>query len=64
VDALAAVAADLFGEDRVRVAPTLPEALDLAIGLVDDPLEVGGTGVLVTGSVVTAGEARLLLAGS
>jgi dihydrofolate synthase/folylpolyglutamate synthase len=64
VDALAAAAADVFGDERVLVAPTLPEALDLAIALVDDPLEVGGTGVLVTGSVVTAGEARLLLAGS
>lgn len=64
VDRLATVAAEVFGEDRVSAAPSLPEAVDTALALVDDALADGGTGVLVTGSVVTAGEARRLLAGS
>jgi dihydrofolate synthase/folylpolyglutamate synthase len=65
-DELGALAVDVFGADRVSVSPLLPEALESAIELAeagpDDAL--GGSGVLVTGSVVTAGEARTLLAGS
>jgi dihydrofolate synthase/folylpolyglutamate synthase len=61
---LARLAVDVLGEDRVSVAPDLPAALDTAIALVDDPAHPGGVGVIVTGSVVTAGEARQLLAGS
>jgi dihydrofolate synthase/folylpolyglutamate synthase len=64
VDALAAIAVEVFGEDRVVAQPLLPDALDTAIALVDDPAAMGGTGVVVTGSVITAGEARRLLAGS
>ena len=64
VDALAAVAVEVLGEDRVSAVPLLPDALDAAIALVDDPSRPGGAGVLVTGSVITAGEARRLLAGS
>lgn len=64
VDALAAVAVEVFGEDRVEVQALLPDALDAAIALVDDPAALGGSGVVVTGSVITAGEARRLLAGS
>jgi dihydrofolate synthase / folylpolyglutamate synthase len=64
-DELGALAVDVFGADRVSVSPLLPEALESAIELAeagpDDAL--GGSGVLVTGSVVTAGEARTLLAG-
>lgn len=61
---LAAIAIEVFGEDRVLVEPMLPDALDVALGLVDQPDAAGGTGVLVTGSVITAGQARQLLAGS
>lgn len=61
---LAAIAVEVFGEDRVLVEPMLPDALDVALGLVDQPDAAGGTGVLVTGSVITAGQARQLLAGS
>jgi dihydrofolate synthase/folylpolyglutamate synthase len=47
------------------VHPQLSEAIEAAIELAeagaDDAL--GGSGVLITGSVVTAGEARTLLAG-
>jgi dihydrofolate synthase/folylpolyglutamate synthase len=68
VDDLAAIAVEVFGDDRVRVAPTLLDAIDTAIALVDDPDSPGatmsGAGVVVTGSVITAGQARLLLAGS
>jgi dihydrofolate synthase/folylpolyglutamate synthase len=64
VDDLAAIAHEVLGDDRVVVQPVLLDAIDHAIGLVDDPQSPGGTGVLVTGSVITAGQARALLAGS
>ncbi|MGA7689852.1 MAG: folylpolyglutamate synthase/dihydrofolate synthase family protein [Jiangellales bacterium] len=64
VDDLAAIAVEVFGDDRVTVEPGLLDALDAAIALVDDPDAMGGMGVVVTGSVITAGQARALLAGS
>ena len=61
---LAVAAREIYGEDRVTVVPRLADALDVAAGLA----ESGDTGsslssgaVLVTGSVVTVGEARTLL---
>ncbi|MCW2523090.1 MAG: FolC bifunctional protein [Frankiales bacterium] len=65
VDELAAVAVEVFGSDRVRVEPDLDEALSAAVELAEDNDEglLAGAGVLVTGSVVTAGEARVLLGG-
>jgi len=66
VEQLAATATEVFGEDRVTVAPRLAEALDVATTLAEagdafgDPLGAGA--VLVTGSVVTVGEARTMLA--
>lgn len=66
VDQLAEVARSVFGDDRVSVAHTIPDALELAIARADESAtETGGSGagVLVTGSVVTAAEARMLLAG-
>ena len=64
-DELGALAVDVFGADRVSVSPRLPDALEEAIELAeagpDDAL--GGSGVLVTGSVITAGEARTLMLG-
>jgi dihydrofolate synthase/folylpolyglutamate synthase len=64
-DDLAAVAVDVFGSDRVTVEPRLDTALETAVRLAEDAPDgqIAGSGVLVTGSVVTAGEARLLLAG-
>ncbi|MCB0894558.1 MAG: bifunctional folylpolyglutamate synthase/dihydrofolate synthase [Nocardioides sp.] len=62
---LAATAREIFGEDRVSVAPRLADAVDQAAALAEageafgDPL--GSGAVLVTGSVVTVGEARTLL---
>ena len=63
VDALAALAVEVFGADRVEVSTRLSDALDVAIELADTAAADlgGGAGVLVTGSVVTAAEARALL---
>jgi dihydrofolate synthase / folylpolyglutamate synthase len=59
-DELAAIAADVFGAERVTVAAALPDALEQAVERADAHGRAG-TGVLVTGSVVTAGQARGLL---
>jgi dihydrofolate synthase/folylpolyglutamate synthase len=61
VDSLHSLAIDVFGEDRVQVEDSLDDALSTAVGLADAEAEYGGAGVLVTGSVVTVGEARTLL---
>lgn len=60
-DVLAAVAVEVFGNDRVQVEPRLDDALEAAITLAEEEDEYAGAGVLVTGSVITVGEARLLL---
>ncbi|OIJ94209.1 dihydrofolate synthase [Streptomyces sp. MUSC 14] len=60
-DELAAIAVEVFGEERVQVEPRLPDALEAAITLAEEEGEFAGGGVLVTGSVITVGEARLLL---
>ncbi|MEU5399105.1 folylpolyglutamate synthase/dihydrofolate synthase family protein [Streptomyces sp. NPDC005963] len=60
-DALAAVAVEVFGDERVVVEPRLDEALEAAVTLAEEEAEYAGAGVLVTGSVITVGEARLLL---
>jgi dihydrofolate synthase / folylpolyglutamate synthase len=68
---LAELAVAVFGPDRVRQASRLDDAIEIAVGLADDSaaaadaagiLPAGGCGILVTGSVITAGDARLLLA--
>ncbi|MET9483409.1 folylpolyglutamate synthase/dihydrofolate synthase family protein [Streptomyces sp. NPDC006638] len=61
VDELAAVAVEVFGDERVVVEARLDDALEAAITLAEDDAEFAGAGVLVTGSVITVGEARLLL---
>lgn len=65
VDRLAASAVEVFGADRVTVEPRLDDALETAVRLAEDTGDdlLSGTGVLVIGSVVTAGEARVLLGG-
>ncbi|GAA4475707.1 folylpolyglutamate synthase/dihydrofolate synthase family protein [Rhodococcus olei] len=64
VERLADLAVARFGDERVVVAPTLPDAIETAIGLAEEVAEPGeavsGAGVVVTGSVVTAGAARTL----
>ncbi|MFI9273828.1 bifunctional folylpolyglutamate synthase/dihydrofolate synthase [Kitasatospora sp. NPDC052896] len=61
VDTLAAQAVEVFGEDRVQVEPRLDDAIDAAVTLAEEEGDLGGAGVLITGSVITVGEARLLL---
>jgi dihydrofolate synthase/folylpolyglutamate synthase len=60
-DELHELAVDVFGEDRVDVEDALDDALDTAVRRAEEEGTYGGAGVLVTGSVVTAGEARTLL---
>jgi dihydrofolate synthase / folylpolyglutamate synthase len=60
-DELAAIAVEVFGAERVQVEPRLDDALEAAITLAEEEGEYSGSGVLVTGSVITVGEARLLL---
>jgi dihydrofolate synthase/folylpolyglutamate synthase len=62
-DNLAAQAVAVFGPDRVTVEPRLDDAIEAAVRLAEDTGDdvLSGSGVLVTGSVITAGEARVLL---
>jgi dihydrofolate synthase/folylpolyglutamate synthase len=66
VDELASLAVDVFGESRVVVEPRLDDAIEAAVTLAEETGDnsLSGAGVLVTGSVVTAGEARVLLGAS
>ncbi|GAA3052151.1 bifunctional tetrahydrofolate synthase/dihydrofolate synthase [Actinokineospora globicatena] len=63
-DHLANIATDIFGDERVTMYSHLTSAINAAVELAeetDDPDEPrSGTGVIVTGSVVTAGEVRAL----
>jgi len=64
-DELARAAVDVFGADRVEAVPGIAAALEVAVQLVEDDDELIGStggGVLVTGSLITVGEARALLA--
>jgi dihydrofolate synthase/folylpolyglutamate synthase len=61
VDELAAVAVEVFGPDRVDVESDLAAAIATAVEIAEEDAEFGGAGVIVTGSVVTAGAARALL---
>jgi dihydrofolate synthase/folylpolyglutamate synthase len=64
-EALADVARDLFGDHRVSVVPRLDDAIEAAVALAETGgalgESIGSGGVLVTGSVITAGQARTLL---
>ena len=64
---LAEIAEDIFGAERVTVVTRLDDALERA-ALMADGAEgyddaIGSGGVLVTGSVITVGEARVLFGG-
>ncbi len=61
VDRLAELAREVFGPERVHEVPRLDDAIDKAIALADQGDDLGGGGVLITGSVVTSGDARTLL---
>ena len=66
VESLALAARERFGPDRVSTAENLRDAVDVATVLVDDAAAeaeggaFSGTGIVITGSVVTAGAARTL----
>jgi dihydrofolate synthase/folylpolyglutamate synthase len=64
VDALALRAEEIFGPDRVVRAQTLPDAIETATALVEESAAeadgFSGAGIVITGSVVTAGAARTL----
>ena len=61
-DELAAVAVEVFGADRVEVSTRLDDAIDSAVALAEaEGDDLGGAGVLVTGSIVTVAQARGLL---
>lgn len=61
VDELAALAVDVFGPERVEVAASFADALDAGVRLAEEADTYAASGVIVTGSVVTAGQARGLL---
>ncbi|MGK8463930.1 bifunctional tetrahydrofolate synthase/dihydrofolate synthase [Nocardia cyriacigeorgica] len=64
VDTLTDLAVQRFGDERVVPAYSLPDALETAIAIAEDVADggemVSGAGVIITGSVVTAGAARAL----
>ncbi|MGO8958443.1 MAG: bifunctional folylpolyglutamate synthase/dihydrofolate synthase [Streptosporangiaceae bacterium] len=64
--ALGELAVATFGPDRVTVAARLDDAIETGVSLADDadagaPGGPGSAGVLITGSVITAGDSRALL---
>ena len=65
--ALGRAAVEVFGEDRVSVVPDLSDAIERGATLAEAgeaiDVSIGSGAVLVTGSVVTVGEARSLLKG-
>ena len=61
----AELAVEIFGEERVQSAERLDDAIETAVALADEAVAEtgpGSGGVLITGSVITAGDARRLLA--
>jgi dihydrofolate synthase / folylpolyglutamate synthase len=64
VEGLAQRAEERFGPERVVAAPNLPDAIETATALVEEAGHDGegfsGSGIVITGSVVTAGAARTL----
>ncbi len=60
VDELGALALEFFEQDRIEVAPRIDDAIEAAVRIAEED-ELGAGGVLVTGSVVTAADARRLL---
>ena len=63
VEDLAELARQVFDVEKIDTAPTLTDAIALATveaENIDENGVMSGAGVIVTGSVVTAGEARSL----
>jgi len=60
-EVLGHLAIDVFGAERVEIVPRLDDALDAGVRQAEAAGDLGGAGVLVTGSITTVGEARRLL---
>lgn len=60
VDDLAAMAVEIFGAERVEIAASFADAMDSAVRLAEEADTYAASGVVVTGSVVTVGQARSL----
>ena len=64
LDELAATAREVVGEERLQVEPRLPDAIETAVAMAEeidpDADRISGAGVVITGSVTTAGQARTL----
>ena len=64
IEALAVLAEEVFGPERVVRAATMPDAIETATAMVEEAGTGGeafsGAGIVITGSVVTAGAARTL----
>lgn len=60
-DELGDIAMEIFGDDRVIVRASLPDAIEAAVTAAESEGDIEGAGVLVTGSVTVVGEARSLL---
>jgi len=65
---LAEMAEDIFGAERVILVPRLDDAIERAVAMADSAEgnedAIGSGGVLITGSVITVGEARVLFGGT
>ena len=61
IDALELMAIEIFGADRVFTAQSITEAIDKAVRDSIRPLSEDTIGVLITGSVVSVGEARAIV---
>jgi dihydrofolate synthase/folylpolyglutamate synthase len=59
VEDLGRLAAEVFGEDRVTIADSVPDALDAAVQRAERDNDLGA-GVLVVGSITLVAEARVL----
>jgi dihydrofolate synthase/folylpolyglutamate synthase len=61
ISELELVASEIFGADRVFASDTLSDAINKAVQDSIRPLSEDTIGILITGSVVTAGEARTIV---
>jgi dihydrofolate synthase/folylpolyglutamate synthase len=55
------IAQEIFGFERTFSSPSLTEAIEKAIADAVRPLSDGSLGILITGSVVSVGEARTIV---
>jgi len=63
IDELQSSASQIFGSERVRAAGNLHEAISQAIdqARIENAINDTNTAIVITGSVVTAGEARAIV---